>query len=114
MATFTRRNVYALGDDWADPILWYARGVQALNKRKLADPLSWKFFAAIHGFDRSLWRAQGYFKTGDKLPASTLQRRFWNQCQHVTWYFLPWHRGYLFALEAAIRAEIVKLKGPED
>jgi hypothetical protein len=31
--TFTRKNVWELGGDWADPILWYARGVNALKVR---------------------------------------------------------------------------------
>jgi tyrosinase len=30
-------------------------------------------------------------------------------CQHGSWYFLPWHRGYLMALEAAIRDAIAPL-----
>ena len=34
------------------------------------------------------------------------------QCQHQSWYFLPWHRGYLSALEAIVRAAVVKLGGP--
>jgi|GEM_PF-4632985 len=28
----TRRNIWELGSDWADPILWYARGVKAYIK----------------------------------------------------------------------------------
>ena len=39
---------------------------------------------------------------------------FWRQCQHGSWYFLPWHRGYVLALEANIRAEVVALNGPDD
>jgi hypothetical protein len=30
---FTRQNVWELGGDWADPILWYARGVKAMQVR---------------------------------------------------------------------------------
>jgi hypothetical protein len=36
--TYTRRNVWDLGSDWAEPILWYARGVQAMKQRALAEP----------------------------------------------------------------------------
>src|SRR5205085_1191283 len=50
----------------------------------------------------------------DKMPAASLVQRYWLQCQHGSWYFLPWHRGYLLAFEANIRAEVVKLKGPAD
>jgi len=28
--TFIRRNVWELGGDWADEVLWYARGVAAM------------------------------------------------------------------------------------
>jgi tyrosinase len=38
--------------------------------------------------------------------------RPWNQCQHQSWYFPPWHRGYLLALEAQIRADVIHLGGP--
>jgi tyrosinase len=39
---------------------------------------------------------------------------YWDQCQHQSWYFAPWHRGYLLALEAQIRAAVVSLGGPSD
>jgi tyrosinase len=39
-------------------------------------------------------------------------KKFWNQCQHGSWYFLPWHRGFLQAFEANIRAAVVHLGGP--
>jgi tyrosinase len=41
-------------------------------------------------------------------------RQYWKQCQHGTWYFLPWHRGYTLAFEANIRAAVVQLGGPAD
>ncbi|HEY5114895.1 MAG TPA: tyrosinase family protein, partial [Nakamurella sp.] len=28
----------------------------------------------------------------------------WNQCQHATWYFVPWHRMYLFQFENILRS----------
>src|SRR3954468_16068293 len=38
----------------------------------------------------------------------------WNQCQHQGWYFVPWHRGYVFAFEAIIAKTIKDLGGPAD
>ena len=35
----TRRNVWTLGSDWADPILWYARGVKAMTFLPLKENL---------------------------------------------------------------------------
>ena len=45
-----RKNVWELGGDWADPILWYARGVKAMKARALNEPTGWRFYGAIHGF----------------------------------------------------------------
>jgi len=53
---YTRKNVWELGVDWADPILWYARGVKAMKGRALSEPTGWRFYAAIHGIDQDLWR----------------------------------------------------------
>lgn len=113
-AKYIRGNVYDLGGDWADPILWYARGVKAMQGRPLDDRLGWRFFAAIHGFDTQLWTDLGHLSTADPMPSQADLDQFWEQCQHQTWYFLPWHRGYLLALEATIRDAVVSLGGPAD
>lgn len=112
--TYIRQNVWELGAKWADPILWYARGVAAMKERAIAEPTSWRFYAAIHGIDQPLWTALGYLKASDQLPGSKVRTKFWKQCQHGSWYFLPWHRGYLLAFEANIRAAVVELGGPAD
>jgi len=51
-----RKNVWELGEDWADPILWYARGVKAMKARALNEPTGWRFYGAIHGIDKGLWQ----------------------------------------------------------
>jgi tyrosinase len=109
---FTRQNVWANGGDFNDPtILWYARGVAAMQSRALNDPTAWRFFGAIHGFDPGIWQQLGYFSPNDPMPTPADQATFWAQCQHGTWYFLPWHRGYLIALEAMIRDAIKNMRG---
>ena len=110
--TFTRQNVWELGSDWADPILWYARGVKAMKARPLNDPTSWRFFGAMHGFDQNLWSQLGLLDEGDQPPSDGDMKTYWMQCQHGSWYFLPWHRGYLLALEAVVRDAIAQLSGP--
>ena len=65
---FTRRNVWELGGDWADPILWYARGIKALKARPLADPTSWRFYGGIHGIDAQLWQQLGYLSPDRSRP----------------------------------------------
>ena len=50
MATFTRANAWNNGGTFANTdLLWYAKGVGAMQARTLNDPSSWWFFAAIHG-----------------------------------------------------------------
>ena len=111
--SFTRKNVW-LGGDWADPVLWYARGVKAMKARPLNEPTSWRFYGAIHGIDPALWQQYGYLAASDTPPSSSDMQKYWRQCQHGSWYFLPWHRGYLIALEAIIRDAVVKAGGPAD
>jgi len=109
-----RKDVWKSGPGWNDTLLWYAKGVAALQTRAIDDPTSWRYLAAMHGFDEELWGAFGYLGESDALPSAANQGRFWKQCQHQAWYFLPWHRGYLSAFELMVRAAIVQLGGPLD
>ena len=114
-APIVRRSVYAKGGTFADPtLLWYARGVKAMQQRPLADPTSWRFYGGIHDFDQSLWTSFGFWKAGEPKPSAANRSTYWQQCQHGTWYFLPWHRGYLLALEAILRKAITDAGGPTD
>jgi len=115
MTTLVRRNVWELdGGDWPDTLLWYARAVAAMKQRALDDPTSWRFWAAMHGFNIPRWRIAGYFSDSDTLPSDAHQQTFWWQCQHGSWYFLPWHRGYLRAFEQTVQAAVSALHGPDD
>ncbi len=110
-----RRDVWKLGNDWHDIILWYARGVKALSARPFADMTSWRYLAAMHGVSAPLWKHNNYLKAGETLPnTAEFEREDRDQCQHHTWYFLPWHRGYLRAFEKIVADAIVKLGGPND
>jgi len=119
---FTRTNAWNDGGtlEGNEALLWYARGVGEMQSRSLDDQNSWWFFAAIHGEYIDI--ANGYPGWGfipgppqvptTPKPSSSIVTRFWNQCQHQSWYFPPWHRGYLIALEAQIREAVVSLGGP--
>jgi Common central domain of tyrosinase/Polyphenol oxidase middle domain len=88
--TSVRRNIWNLGtanNPWDPVTLAYAHGVRAMQALPITDPRSWRYQAAIHG-------------TYTPPPRGAL----WNQCQHATWYFLPWHRMYLFQFEAIMRS----------
>lgn len=122
MASFTRSNAWNNGGTFDNQdLFWYAKGVGEMMARSLDDPNSWWFFAAIHG--QRL--APGPFPSWGSLlappavptspvPSSAVRQKYWDQCQHQSWYFAPWHRGYLIALEAQIREAVISLGGPSD
>jgi tyrosinase len=92
---FVRRDVWSLRPD--DPIItYYAKAVSAMQSRPAGDPTSWAYQAAIHGTE-----------AGPNKP-------LWNQCQHGTWFFLPWHRMFLYHFEEIVRAAVIEGGGPHD
>lgn len=111
--TRIRKDVAKLGDGWNDTLVWYAKAVRALNDRPINDRTSWRFLAAIHGFDEEKWRTAGLFRPGETAPSELEGDTFGNQCQHANWYFLPWHRGYLAAFESIVAATIKDMGGPD-
>ncbi len=95
-------------------MLWYARAVGALRTRPFSDRTSWVYLGALHGIDPQGWIDQGLLPASiPSLPFDPLQDRF-RQCQHAGWFFLPWHRGYLFAMEAIAADWIGSQGGPGD
>jgi len=65
-----------------------------------SDPTSWRYLAEIHGtsIPRRRWP----------------QGATWRECQHNSWFFLPWHRIYLHYFEQVVRHTIADLGGPGD
>ncbi|MCC5936057.1 MAG: tyrosinase family protein [Lunatimonas sp.] len=122
MAPFTRKNAWNNQGTFANPdLLWYAKGVGAMQAKALSDENSWWFFAAMHGEYLAESKFPGWGQIpglprvpSNPVPSPAIQDEFWNQCQHQSWFFAPWHRGYLIALEAQIRTEIVGMGGPSD
>jgi len=120
MATYTRSSAWNNGGTFANTdLLWYAKGVGVMQGRALDDLSSWWFFAAIHGEYVSTSGFPGWGGLPSPPPTPTapepssgIEGEYWDQCQHQSWYFLPWHRGYLIALEAQIRAAVIALGGP--
>jgi tyrosinase len=104
----TRKDVWKL-PAWDPILLWYARAIAAMQARRLDDPTGWRYQAAIHDYDR---QADPIADPTDTLPTAADQQRFWIQCQHNSWFFLPWHRMYLACFEQIVAATIVGLGGP--
>ncbi|HKS30622.1 MAG TPA: tyrosinase family protein [Pyrinomonadaceae bacterium] len=130
MATYTRNNAWNNDGTFDNPdLLWYAKGVGVMQSRALDDPNSWWFFAAIHGEyvdPNTPWYTTppafpdwGFIPGPPQVPTTPLPSQnlidlYWDQCQHQSWYFTPWHRGYLLALEAQVREAVVSLGGPSE
>ncbi|HLI56354.1 MAG TPA: tyrosinase family protein [Actinomycetota bacterium] len=84
-----RRNVYSLDPKGAE-LTSYAQGITAMQARPANDPTSWTFWAAMHG--------------SRKRPSTPLETQLWNGCQHGCWFFLSWHRMYIYFFENMIQA----------
>lgn len=88
MPPFVRLDVWTLPAN--DPtIRAYADAVAAMQAKPSSDHTSWAYQAAIHG----------------TLIASPPSR--FNQCRHGGWYFVSWHRAYLYYFERIVRAQVV-------
>ena len=80
----TRRN---LATAPATLITRLRTAVTAMQALPASNPRSWQYWANVHG------------TTGPQNAAGT-----WKQCQHGSFFFLPWHRMYLFYFEKVLRA----------
>ncbi|HKW57129.1 MAG TPA: tyrosinase family protein [Candidatus Acidoferrum sp.] len=106
----TRKDIWKLapGDQ---TLLWYARAIAEMQKRGVTDPTSWRYQAAIHDYDSS---DDPLAVAGEQLPSQSEQDTYWARCQHGTWFFLPWHRAFLFYFEQILLQAIQTLGGPAD
>ena len=92
---FVRRDIWSLPAN--DPIVTsYAKAVEVMQNRPATDQTSWAYQAAIHG---------------SQAPSPPPLA---NQCQHQGWYFIAWHRMYLYYFERIVRAAVVQSGGPSD
>jgi len=110
----TRREIRSLGDTWNPTTLWYAKAVAAMLPQPIAQKQSWRYLAAMHNFNQQLWAGLRYLAPGEALPPASEQNKYWRQCQHQSWYFLPWHRAYLHTFEDIVLGVIQSLGGPAD
>lgn len=90
-----RRNAWTLAEG-DQTLAAYAAAVAAMRARDDDDPTSWAYQGAMHGTD------------------ATPPQALWNGCQHGSWFFLAWHRMYLYFFERIVRAAVVETGGPED
>jgi hypothetical protein len=81
----TRRDVSDLAPN-GTVITALRDGVAEMKSRAESNPTSWRFQANIHG-------------TFDTPTQPT-----WNRCQHGSFFFLSWHRMYIYFFERILRA----------
>ena len=70
------------------------RGVALMKERSRVDamdPLGWVYQSRMHGHPEGRPRSDG-------------EPTDWSECQHGSWFFLPWHRMYLLQFERIIGA----------
>ncbi|MPY24348.1 tyrosinase family protein [Shewanella sp. YLB-07] len=99
-----RNDVYQLGQN-DNTLALYAKAVAEMKTRKATDPTSWSYQAAMHGFNAN----NPFWKNVGQLPSNTEQAMYWNQCQHSSWYFIPWHRMYIAYFEQIVAQTLVDL-----
>ena len=107
-----RCDVATLGEGWNQTLVNYALAVRALDQLDFGDRNSWRFLGAMHGFDATQWESLGLISPGEQVPAD-IEGDYGNQCQHASWYFLPWHRGYVGTFEAIVAAKVKALTGDD-
>jgi tyrosinase len=96
MSDFVRRDIWALEEEagaWHPVTEAYARAVGVMQARDADDPTSWAYQAAVHG-----------------VPPGVSRDQFLDQCQHNTWFFLSWHRMYLYWFERVVRASLKEVE----
>ncbi|MGR0319407.1 tyrosinase family protein [Agromyces sp. ZXT2-3] len=95
-----RHDIWALQPTadapWHPFVDAYERAVAALQDPARTAPARWDYQAALHGTP---------FAVADPLLAN---------CQHGTWYFLPWHRIYLAHFERILIDVIAGLPDVDD
>jgi tyrosinase len=73
----------------------YADAVAEMEKRPEDEETSWLYQASIHGTE-----------VASPLPT-------WNQCTHNTWFFVSWHRIFVYYFEEIVRSVIKDLHGAQ-
>jgi len=84
---FVRQSIAALT---LAQITSLQQGIRMMMSRPASDPTSYTFQANIHGTYSSATTPQ--------------EMQSWNNCEHGSYYFLSWHRMYLYFFDRILRA----------
>jgi Common central domain of tyrosinase/Polyphenol oxidase middle domain len=86
-----RRSIGELIRENSPIVESYRRGVDVMMQRDLSDKTSWWFQANVHSLP------------DDELAKFKSLERYWRQCPHKNYFFLSWHRAYLYFYERIVR-----------
>ncbi len=92
-----RINVNAL-DPRDDDITGLVEAIRFMMRLPATHPQSWVFQANVH-----LSPDDPKIIYAKNLDAAAFVAPLWNNCPHGSYYFLPWHRLYLYFLERRLR-----------
>ncbi|MBV2154875.1 tyrosinase family protein [Kitasatospora sp. SUK 42] len=105
-ATFVRKDATQL-KTWDPALYWYARAVGQMQKQSGQYANSWKFQGYFHGIPGNETAPTTVKPSNETVPPFTFE-----QCPHGGWFFLPWHRAYLWYFEKIVRATIKEIAAP--
>jgi hypothetical protein len=87
-----RRSIGDLVGEQSPVIDAYRRGVDVMMKRDIRDKTSWLFQAAIHDI--------AHEEITEPLKPLA---KYWQRCPHQNYFFLSWHRMYIYFFERIVR-----------
>jgi Common central domain of tyrosinase/Polyphenol oxidase middle domain len=73
----------------------YSQAVGVMKGRAPDNETSWAYQAAIHG-----------------TPVKP-KKKLWEQCEHGSWFFFPWHRIFLYYFERIVRQAVIDAGGQD-
>lgn len=79
----------------------FRKGVAKMQSRPYTDPTSWIYQANMHGYPTS----------SSICPVIGTPQPQWSTCQHGSFFFLAWHRMYLYYFERILRAAVREATG---
>jgi tyrosinase len=92
-AGHTRKEIHQLTPT---EIANYRKGVALMQSRSFDDPTSWIYQANMHGYP-----------TNNAIcPVVGTPQPQWSTCQHGSFFFLAWHRMYLYYFERILQAAV--------
>lgn len=92
-AVHTRKEIHNLS---STEIANYRKGVALMQSRAFSDPTSWIYQANMHGYPAN----------SAICPVVGTPQPQWSTCQHGSFFFLAWHRMYLYYFERILQAAV--------